>query len=381
MTTAIPLVDLRAQYLSMKAELDAAITEVVAESAFIGTAGNRFVRAFEEEFASYVGSGSCVACANGTDALEILLRAAGIGPGDEVLVPALSWIATSEAVSTCGATPVFVDVLPRLYSMDPNAAAAKVTSRTAAVIPVHLYGLPAQMDEICKIADRHGLFVLEDCAQAHGATYRGQRVGTFGRAASFSFFPSKNLGAFGDAGCMLTDDEQLSRTARMIAQHGQASRKHDHQIEGRNSRMDGLQAGILSAKLKHLQEWTTARRRLAARYRVELTDIVDGLQACPLDAENVYHLFVIECRNRDEVQLILAAEGISTAVQYPRPLPLLPAYARLKHRPEDFPIASKVTARVLSIPLYPEMTESQQAAVVAAVARAFKTSGPQDGGR
>jgi dTDP-4-amino-4,6-dideoxygalactose transaminase len=375
MKVQIPLVDLWAQYLSMKDELDAAVGRVVAESAFVGNSGNRFVRAFEEEFASFIGRDSCVACGNGTDALEILLQAAGVGPGDEVLVPAVSWIATSEAVSTRGATPVFVDVLPGRYTMDPEAAAAKVTSRTKAIIPVHLYGLPASMDEICHLAQRHGLFVLEDCAQAHAATYRARVVGTFGHAASFSFFPGKNLGAWGDAGAMLTDDPQLARTVRMIAQHGQGERKHDHQREGRNSRMDGLQAAILSAKLPHLRAWTAARQRLAARYRQALRDVVEGMQICPDDAVNVYHLFVIEVSDRDDIASALAGSGISTTVQYPRPLPLLPAYARFGHKAEDFPVASRLTSKILSLPLFPEMTELQQNMVMEALTEAIRHAG------
>jgi len=371
-TTRIPLVDLGAQYFSMRNEVDAAIAEVVAETAFIGTASNRFVAAFEQQFAAYVGTRFCVASANGTDSLEILLRAAGIRPGDEVLVPALSWIATSEAVSTCGAVPVFVDVLPDLYSIDPDAAAAKVTSKTAAIIPVHLYGLPACMDRICGLAERHGLFLLEDCAQAHGATYRGRKVGTFGNAASYSFFPGKNLGAWGDAGAMLTDDEQLARKARMIAQHGQSAQRHDHQIEGRNSRMDGIQAAILSAKLKHLDEWTTSRRTIAKRFREALGGVVSAVQATPEDSEGVYHLFVVELENRESVQSALAARGISTGIHYPHPLPLLPAYARFGHAPEEFPVASAVSSRILSLPLYPEMNNEQQLAVISAVSAALE---------
>jgi dTDP-4-amino-4,6-dideoxygalactose transaminase len=370
----IPLVDLHAQYLSIKEEIDKAIAEVIADAAFVGTSGNEYVRKFEEEFASYVGRRACVACANGTDSLETLLAAAGIGPGDEVLVPALSWISTSEAVSANGGNPVFVDILPELYSMDPRDAGAKITARTRAIIPVHLYGLPAQMDEICGLAAQHGLFLLEDCAQAHGAMFRGRQVGTFGDAASYSFFPGKNLGAWGDAGCMMTDDETLARVVRMIGQHGQTEKKHDHQREGRNSRMDGLQASILSVKLRHLDEWTTARRRIAARYRRALKDIVEGMQASPEDSESACHLFVVEVERRDEVLRALGRLGISAGVQYPTPLPLLPAYERMKHRPEDFPVAVRVAARVLSIPLYPELSEEQQVEVVNALADAVRPS-------
>jgi dTDP-4-amino-4,6-dideoxygalactose transaminase len=308
-----------------------------------------------------------VACANGTDALEILLRAAGIGGGDEVLVPAISWIATSEAVSTCGATPVFVDVLPGEYTIDPDAAASKITSRTAAIIPVHLYGMPARMDTLCALAKRNHLFLLEDCAQAHGATLRDRQVGTFGQAASFSFFPSKNLGAAGDAGGMVTADEGLASRARMIAQHGQTGKKHEHLIEGRNSRMDGLQAAILSAKLKHLPAWTEARRTLAALYRRELFQVVERMQREPAPARSVFHLFVLEVMQREAVIAGLAAEGIATSVHYPAALPLLPAYARFGLRPGDFPVAAHVTGRILSIPLYPELTVPQQERVVSAV--------------
>jgi dTDP-4-amino-4,6-dideoxygalactose transaminase len=378
--TQIPLVDLQAQYRSIKGDIDAAIASVIADSAFIGTAGNRFVQAFEAEFARFVGVRACVACANGTDSMEILLKAAGIGPGDEVLVPALSWISTSEAVSACGAMPVFVDVLPGLYSMDPVLAAAKVTSRTRAIIPVHLYGLPARMDEICAIAERHSLFLLEDCAQAHGAIYRGRQVGTFGHAASYSFFPGKNLGAWGDAGAMVTNDEQLARTARMISQHGQAGGRHDHQVEGRNSRMDGLQAAVLTVKLKHLKDWTAARQRIGAHYRIALRNVVDGMQVSPDDVENAYHLFVIEVQSRDVVKAAMEGRGISTAIHYPRPLPLLPAYARLKHQSEDFPQASGLSARILSIPLYPEISDAQQREVIAAVASAVATANEQKQG-
>jgi dTDP-4-amino-4,6-dideoxygalactose transaminase len=287
-----------------------------------------------------------------------------------VLVPALTWIATAEAVTTCGATPIFVDVLPDQYTIDPAAAAAKVTSRTQAIIPVHLYGLPANMHEVMQIAERYRLFVLEDCAQAHGAKFNGRPVGTFGHAASYSFYPSKNLGAWGDAGAMLTDDEALAARVRTIAQHGQVGRKHDHRIEGRNSRMDGLQAAVLSAKLKHLQAWTHTRQALAARYRIELAAVVRGLQASPSLMEHVYHLFTVEVNGRDEVQRAMAEQGIATAVQYPVPLPLLEAYARFKHRADEFPVASALTHRILSFPLYPELTASQQDEVVAALSTA-----------
>ena len=376
MSHGIPMVDLSAQYQAIRQELDSALAAVIAKNAFIGLPANEFVAGFERDFAAYAGNRYCVACGNGTDALEILLKAAGIGPGAEVLVPALTWIATAEAVTTVGATPIFVDVLPEHYTIDPSAAAARVTSRTQAIIPVHLYGLPANMHEVMRIAERHALFVLEDCAQAHGARLDGRPVGTFGHAASYSFYPSKNLGAWGDAGAMLTDDEAIAARARMIAQHGQAGRKHDHRIEGRNSRMDGLQASVLSVKLKHLAAWTQARQALAARYRSALGGLVRGFQACPPAVDHVYHLFTVELNARDEVQQVLAEQGIATAVQYPTPLPLLEAYARFRHRAEEFPVASALTARILSLPLYPELTSSQQDDVVAALSMAVARTKP-----
>ncbi len=374
MKTRIPLVDLQAQYLSMKQELDDAMAAVIARSAFVGTAGNEFVRQFEQEFAAYAGRSVCVACGNGTDALEILLQAAGIGPGDEVIVPALSWIATSEAVTTVGATPVFVDILPGQYTMDPAAAAARITAKTRAIIPVHLYGLPACIEEIAALATRHGLFLLEDCAQSHGARVGGRLAGTFGHAASYSFFPGKNLGAWGDAGGLVTDDAELGRKARMIAQHGQTGKKHDHQMEGRNSRMDGLQAAILSAKLPRLPAWTVTRQRIAAKYRDALAGIVDGMQVVPDGFESVYHLMVLEVPHRDAVVNALTEDGIGAVIQYPTALPLLPAYARFGHRAEDFPVAAAVTQRIFSVPLYPELTDGQQREVVDAVARAVAAS-------
>lgn len=374
MKTRIPLVDLQAQYLSMKQELDDAMAAVIARSAFVGTAGNEFVRQFEQEFAAYAGRSVCIACGNGTDALEILLQAAGIGAGDEVIVPALSWIATSEAVTTVGATPVFVDILPGEYTMDPAAAAARITAKTRAIIPVHLYGLPAHIEEIAALATRHGLFLLEDCAQSHGARVGGRLAGTFGHAASYSFFPGKNLGAWGDAGGLVTDDAELGRKARMIAQHGQTGRKHDHQIEGRNSRMDGLQAAILSAKLPRLPAWTVTRQRIAAKYREALAGVVDGMQVVPDGYESVYHLMVLEVPHRDAVVNALTEDGIAAVIQYPTALPLLPAYARFGHRPEDFPVAAAVTQRIFSVPLYPELTGDQQHVVIDAVARAVAAS-------
>jgi dTDP-4-amino-4,6-dideoxygalactose transaminase len=355
----IPFVDLATQYQNHRAEFDTAIAEVIAETAFIGTKANRFVKAFEAEFAAFAGTDHCIGCANGTDSLEILLKAGGIGPGDEVIVPALTWIATSEAASNIGATPVFVDVHPETHTLDPALIEAAITDKTRAIIPVHLYGLPADMDPIMEIAGRHNLFVLEDCAQAHGAEYKGKQVGTIGNAGSFSFFPGKNLGAYGDAGGMITNDDALAARARMIGQHGQSQRKFEHDIEGRNSRLDGLQAAILSVKLKRLVGWTEDRIRIADRYRELLADLPLELPVKPEGRRHVYHLFATRVANRDTVRSALGDAGVATGQQYPIAVPLLGAYKAGNHSPEDFPHAHSMTQSIMSLPIYPEITEEQ----------------------
>jgi dTDP-4-amino-4,6-dideoxygalactose transaminase len=355
----IPFVDLAAQYRDHKSEFDAAIAEVISETAFIGTRANRFVQKFEAGFADFSGANHCVGCANGTDALEILLKAAGIGPGDEVVVPALSWIATSEAASNVGAVPVFADVDPLTHTLDPERFREAINERTRAVIPVHLYGQPADMGPILEIAAQHDLFVLEDCAQAHGAEYKGRKVGTMGNAGSFSFFPGKNLGAYGDAGGMITNDEDLAAHARMISQHGQSKRKFEHEIEGRNSRLDGMQAAILSVKLKYLPAWTKRRIEIADIYRQLLADLPLELPVAGGDRRHVYHLFATRTKQRDAVRTVLNEIGVATGQQYPIALPLLEAYSAAGHGPEDFPHAHAMTQQVLTLPVYPEITETQ----------------------
>jgi len=355
----IPFVDLKAQYAAHREEFDAAIAEVIAETAFIGTGGNRFVRAFEEAFADFAGAEHCIGCANGTDALEILLKAAGIGPGDEVIVPALTWIATSEAAGNLGAKAVFVDVDPITHTIDPAGIEAALTERSRAVIPVHLYGQPADMDPILAVARERKLFVLEDCAQAHGAAYNGRPVGTLGDAGSFSFFPGKNLGAYGDAGGMITNDAELAARARSIGQHGQSERKFEHAIEGRNSRLDGLQAAILSVKLKYLRDWTEDRIRIAGRYRELLADLPLELPVCAEGRRHVYHLFATRTEKRDALRAALGEAGVATGQQYPIALPLLEAYADRGHTPEQFPHAHAMTRQVLTLPIYPEISEDQ----------------------
>ncbi|NJN27740.1 MAG: DegT/DnrJ/EryC1/StrS family aminotransferase [Cyclobacteriaceae bacterium] len=355
----IPLVDLHRQYQQHKQALDEAIGGVIAKSAFIGNLNNPFVKAFEADFAVFVGLKHCIACGNGTDSIEILLKSMGIGAGDEVIVPAISWIATSEAVSNMGAVPIFVDVDPDHYCIDPTLIESKITERTRAIIPVHLYGHPADMPAILQIADKHGLQVLEDCAQAHGAEIDGQQVGTFGHAASFSFFPGKNLGAFGDAGGMLTNDDQIAQKARMIAQHGQSGQKHTHLIEGRNSRMDGIHAAVLSVKLPLLRQWTAQRIAHAYSYSDLLSGLAMVLPQAKSGYKHVFHLYVIRTSRREALIAHLKAHGISTTIQYPTALPFLDAYQHLRHKTTDFPVAARLQHEVISIPMFPELTEEE----------------------
>ncbi|MFK7971527.1 MAG: DegT/DnrJ/EryC1/StrS family aminotransferase [Bacteroidia bacterium] len=349
----IPFVDLQAQYQSIKSEIDTAIANVIADNAFIS---GKYARQFEADFADWLGISHVVACANGTDAIEILLQAMGVGPGDEVIVPAASWFSTSEAVSFIGAKPVFVDVDETYYTINPDLIEAQITERTKAIIPVHLYGQAAAMGPIMEIARKHNLYVLEDCAQAHNAEWEGQRVGTMGHAASFSFYPGKNLGAYGDAGCMVSNDEEIATRARMIANHGQLV-KHDHQMEGRNSRMDGIQAAILSAKLPYLKEWTEARRQVARWYDHYLQDSPCEIPTIADKASHVFHLYVVQVEQREALQASLKAAGIPTVIHYPKPLPFLKPYLDRSPSPEEYPACWKAHTRILSLPIFPEMTE------------------------
>jgi len=355
----VPFVDLKAQYNRYKAEIDGAIANVISETAFIS---GKYATQFEEAFSEYAQVGKTIACANGTDSLEIILDVLGVGPGDEVIVPALSWISTSEAVGTRGATPVFVDI-DETYTIDPLKIEAAITPRTRGIIPVHLYGCPANMPKIMEIAEKHNLFVFEDCAQSHGAEINDQRIATFGIAGSFSFYPGKNLGAYGDAGAMVTNSLEIAEKARMIANHGQKA-KHHHFIEGRNSRMDGMHAAILSAKLPLIEMWTNERIDHAAKYCELLKDSIITLPFTPKGARHVYHLFVIQSDNRDGLMEHLKKNDIQCAIHYPTALPMLPCYDHLGHKDSDFPVATLATKRILSLPLYPEMTQAHIAYVV-----------------
>jgi len=361
----VPFADLYAQYLSIRPEIDAAIAAVIRDSAFIR---GRYVEEFESAFASAIGARHCVSCANGTDALYIAMKAMGLKPGDEVIAPAHSWISTTETITQAGGKVVFCDTDERTFTMDPVKLAGLVGPRTVGIIPVHLYGQPADMEAIMRIAGKHGLWVLEDCAQAHLATYKGRTVGTFGNVATFSFYPGKNLGAMGDAGAIVTSDDGLARRMAMYARHGGLT-KGDHQIEGINSRLDGLQAAVLSVKLAHLSGWTLRRRQVAALYDQRLDGTV-GVTTPTVGAEreHVYHLYVIRHAKRDLLAQHLAALGIQTVINYPVALPFLPAYARLRHGPQDFPVAYRHQSEILSLPIFPEMNVEQIHHVADAIA-------------
>lgn len=362
----IPFVDLKLQYQQLKTEIDQAIFSVIENTAFIGNSGNKYVKRFEGEFASYLNVKHCIACANGTDSLEIILKGMGIGHGDEVIVPALSWISTSEAVSNIGAKPVFVDIEPEYYTINVDLIEEKINQFTKAIIPVHLYGHPVDMDKIMSLARKYGLKVIEDCAQAHGAEINGRVVGSIGDAGSFSFFPGKNLGAYGDAGGIVTNDDKLAEQCRMISQHGQKEKKHVHYLEGRNSRMDGIQAAILSVKLPHLDEWTSKRIEISEIY----SDLLKGVLKTPLKKSNVkhvFHLYIIEHDDRDSLISLLESESIQTAIQYPTALPFLDAYKERGFSQKDFPVASNLTKRIFSLPIYPELTREQIEFIVSVI--------------
>jgi dTDP-4-amino-4,6-dideoxygalactose transaminase len=362
----VPLVDLSAQYQAHRADFDAALAGVIQANAFIG---GKPVQEFERAFAEAYGVHHCVACGNGTDAIYIVLRMLGIGPGDEVITSAASWISTSETISQVGATPVFVDV-DEHFLIDVHLVEKAITARTRAVIPVHLYGQAAPMERIAALCRANKLRLIEDCAQAHFAQWAGRRVGTFGNAGTFSFYPGKNLGAWGDAGAIVTNDDELARLSRMYANHG-ALVKHQHEMEGINSRMDGLQAALLTAKLRFIDSWTTARQRIAAQYDRLLAGIGDlEVPTVRAGATHVYHLYVVRTAHRDQLRAFLKERGIETAIHYPTALPLLPAYKRLGILPASIPRAAENQHRILSLPIYPELRDEMIEFVVESI-RAF----------
>jgi dTDP-4-amino-4,6-dideoxygalactose transaminase len=360
---SVPFVDLKAQYQTIKTDIDAAIERIVSNTAFVG---GEDVKQFEQEFAAYCEAKACAAVGNGTDALYLALRALGIGAGDEVITVAHTFIATSEAISQTGAKPVFVDIEPDTMLMSPDALAAAVTTSTKAIIVVHLYGQPCDMDRIMKIAADHDLKVIEDAAQAHGARWKGKRVGTLGDVACFSFYPGKNLGAYGDGGAVVSNDEALITTVRKIANHGRLE-KYTHEIEGVNSRLDGLQAAILRVKLPHLDGWNASRKQVAAKYTKKLSGSGVVFTKISPDADPVWHLFVVRVQNRPAFQNRLKEKGISTGVHYPIPLHLQDAYKHQGLSTGSFPATEKAAAEIVSLPMYAELTDSMIDEVVAGV--------------
>ena len=332
----VPFADLQLQYQTIKGEIDAAISGVIRDNAFIR---GPYVDAFEREFAEAAEIKHCVSCANGTDALYLAMAALKVQPGDEVITTAHSWISTSAMITHAGATVVFADTDETTFTIDPVAVENAVTPRTKGIVPVHLYGQSADLDAIMAVARRHDLWVIEDCAQAHLARYKGRQVGTFGVAATYSFYPGKNLGAMGDAGAVVTNDDALAEHMTMLARHGGLV-KHQHRIEGINSRLDGMQAAILSAKLPHLPDWTRARQHAAKIYDAGLNQIEEvTVPEVAADRSHVYHLYTIKHPRRDALAAHLGAKGVQTAINYPTALPFLAAYGRLKHLPEQFPNA------------------------------------------
>ncbi|MEP7278876.1 MAG: DegT/DnrJ/EryC1/StrS family aminotransferase [Bacteroidota bacterium] len=365
----IPFVDLTAQYKSIQPAIDGAIKNVIDETAFIG---GKYVEEFENKFASLHQVKHVISCANGTDSLYILMRMLGIGPGDEVITVANSWISSSETITQTGARPVFIDADPVFYSMDETKLESLINSKTKAVIAVHLQGQCCAINTIKSICDKYGIPVIEDCAQSHFSELNGIKAGLTGIAGSFSFYPGKNLGAYGDAGCMMTNDDALAEKCRMYARHG-ALIKHQHRIEGINSRLDGLQAAILSAKLPYVLEWTDKRIANAALYHKHLA----GIQQLVLPqqrphSKHTWHLYVVRAERRDALKQYLKEQGIETVVHYPTPLPYLPAYKYLGYTGAHFPVATLLQAEILSLPMYPELKEEAIAYIAGAISSFYK---------
>lgn len=351
----IPFVDLKIQYQNYKTEIDKAIFDVINDSVFIK---GKYVERFENEFASKCDSKYCIGVANGTDALFIILKMLGIGKGDEVITTSLSWISTSETISLTGAKPVFIDT-DDYYLIDTYKIKDKITEKTKAIIPVHLYGNPCDMDKIIMIANEYKLFVIEDCAQAHFAMYNEQKVGTFSDAATFSFYPGKNLGAYGDAGAIVTNDKILAEKCRMFSNHG-ALHKHNHLIEGINSRLDSLQAAILLVKLNYIDEWNRKRYENAVIYNKILKSIPNvKIPKIKSKTKHIFHIYCILAEKRDYLRKYLNEKTIATQIHYPTILPLMPAYSYLNYQQKDFPKSSLFQKNILSLPMYPELKTNE----------------------
>lgn len=359
----IPLLDLSAQYVSIKHEIDNAIARVVSTSDFI--LGEE-LGLFESEFAAFCGVRHCVGVDSGLSALELVLRAWGLGPGDEVITAANTFIATALAISSTGATPVLVDVDSRSCNIDPDAVRAAITSRTRAIVPVHLYGLPAEMDTIHEIAAEHGLAVLEDACQAHGARYKGKRTGSLGHAAAFSFYPGKNLGAYGDGGAIVTDDGALATQLRSMRNYGQKA-KYVHSNKGYNRRLDTIQAAILRVKLRYLDGWNALRNRHSQAYSELLWGASVGLPHRWEGLESAWHLYVVRSPFRDQMKAHLAARGIASGLHYPTPIHLQAAYADAGYRKGDFPVTERLSEQILSLPMYPELDRGSLERIAEAV--------------
>jgi dTDP-4-amino-4,6-dideoxygalactose transaminase len=359
----VPFLDLKASYTSLQPEVDAAVGRVLASGCYIG---GPEVESFEHEFASYVNAAHCVAVSNGLEALQLALLAAGVQPGDEVIVPTHTFVATWLAVTQCGATPVPVEIRSDTYQLDASLLVEAITPRCRAIVPVHLYGMPADLDSILAVAVSRGIPVVEDAAQAHGTRYRGRRIGSHGAAATWSFYPGKNLGAFGDAGAVTTNDANLAARLRRLRNYGSSTR-YVHEERGFNSRLDPVQAAILRVKLEHLEDWNGRRRHIAARYLRELFDTGVVLPVVPEWAESSWHLFPVRHPRRDVLRHELAAAGVETLIHYPIPPHLQGAYSDLGFPRGAFPIAEEAADTVLSLPIGPAMSETQVDAVIKAV--------------
>ena len=363
MDKPIPFLDLKSHHAALRTELDRAIKEVIDSSAF---AGGPFVEKFERDFAAYCGSRYAIGVGSGTEALWLPLLACGVGPGDEVITVANTFMATAEAITYCGARPVFVDVNETTYTMDPAGLEDAVGPRTKAIIPVHLFGQPADMDPILEFARKHNLFVIEDAAQAHGAKYKGRTAGTLGDAGCFSFYPSKNLGALGEAGAIITNNAELQEKLRILRDHGQV-RKYHHEVIGWNCRMDGIQAAVLSVKLAYLESGNSLRRTHALQYNRAfdgMDEVITPFEASY--ARHVYHVYAIRVEERDEVTRFLKERAIQCAVHYPVPIHLQKAYQDLGYKTGSLPISEKIAREFISLPMFPELTEAQINMVVLA---------------
>lgn len=365
----VPFVDLRAQYQTIKQDIDAAIAEVVENTAFIG---GKYVEAFEKRFADYCGCRHCVGVSSGTSALHLALVALEVGPGDEVITAANTFIATTEAVTHAGASPILVDIDPATSNIDVSKIERAITPKTKAIIPVHLYGQMAEMDAITDLAKRHSLLVIEDACQAQGAEFKGKRAGSYGNAAGFSFYPAKNLGAYGDAGAVVTNDQAVADRIRLYANHGRRGAT-DHAVEGFNARLDGIQAAVLSAKLPYLDKWNRMRHQAAEGYDKLLSglDVVTPTEAA--GAKHIYHLYVIKVKDRDRVKRDLEGKGIGCGLHYPIPLHLLDAYRHLGKPAGSYPVTEAAAREILSLPMYAEITPEQQQYVADCIREAVKT--------